>query len=153
MADPRAVGTQFVRGVAMGAADVVPGVSGGTVALLLGVYEQLVGTIRDGSTALGRMSRGEVREGFGDLRRLDWWFLAPLVAGMLATITALAGVIQALLENSPRGVSRTVPGPGRRVGGGRCEDASRVEFAPGRVGNSGRGGPVRGARILRRAGG
>ena len=101
MADPRAVGTQFVRGVAMGAADVVPGVSGGTVALLLGVYEQLVGTIRDGSTALGRMSRGEVREGFGDLRRLDWWFLAPLVAGMLATITALAGVIQALLENHP----------------------------------------------------
>jgi len=101
MANPRAVGTQFVRGVAMGAADVVPGVSGGTVALLLGVYEQLVGTIRDGSTALGRMSRGEVREGFGDLRRLDWWFLAPLVAGMLVTITALAGVIQALLENYP----------------------------------------------------
>ena len=101
MADPRAVGTQFVRGVAMGAADVVPGVSGGTVALLLGVYEQLVGTIRDGSIALGRMSRGEVREGFGDLRRLDWWFLAPLVAGMLATITALAGVIQTLLENYP----------------------------------------------------
>ena len=52
MADPRAVGTQFVRGVAMGAADVVPGVSGGTVALLLGVYEQLVATIRDGSIAL-----------------------------------------------------------------------------------------------------
>ena len=102
MADPRAVGTQFVRGVAMGAADVVPGVSGGTVALLLGVYEQLVDTIRDGSIALGRMSRGEVREGFGDLRRLDWWFLAPLVAGMLATITALAGVIQALLENHPK---------------------------------------------------
>ena len=101
MADPRAVGTQFVRGVAMGAADVVPGVSGGTVALLLGVYEQLVDTIRDGSIALGRMSRGEVREGFGDLRRLDWWFLAPLVAGMLVTITALAGVIQALLENYP----------------------------------------------------
>ena len=101
MAAPRAVGTQFVRGVAMGAADVVPGVSGGTVALLLGVYEQLVDTIRDGSIALGRMSRGEVREGFGDLRRLDWWFLAPLVAGMLATITALAGVIQALLENYP----------------------------------------------------
>ena len=101
MADPRAVGTQFIRGVAMGTADVVPGVSGGTVALLLGVYEQLVGTIRDGSTALGRMSRGEVREGFGDLRRLDWWFLAPLVAGMLATIAALAGVIQTLLENHP----------------------------------------------------
>ena len=101
MADPRAVGTQFIRGVAMGAADVVPGVSGGTVALLLGIYEQLVGTIRDGSTALGRMARGEVREGFGDLRRLDWWFLAPLVAGMLATIAALAGVIQTLLENHP----------------------------------------------------
>ena len=101
MADPRTVGTQFVRGVVMGAADVVPGVSGGTVALLLGVYEQLLGTIRDGSTALGRVVRGEIREGFGDLRRLDWWFLTPLVAGMLATITALAGVIQALLENHP----------------------------------------------------
>ena len=91
MANPRAVGTQFVRGVAMGAADVVPGVSGGTVALLLGIYEQLVGTIRNGSVALGRIARGEVREGFRDL----------LVAGMLATIAALAGVIQTLLENHP----------------------------------------------------
>ena len=101
MANPRAVGTQFVRGAAMGAADVVPGVSGGTVALLLGVYEQLLGTIQGGSAALGRISRGKVREGFGDLRQLDWWFLTPLVAGMLATITALAGVIQALLEKHP----------------------------------------------------
>lgn len=101
MADLRGVSTQFARGVAMGAADVVPGVSGGTVALLLGVYEKLVDTIREGSTALSQIARGKTREGFWGLRQMDWRFLVPLGAGMLAAIATLAKVIQTLLEDYP----------------------------------------------------
>ena len=42
----------FVRGFAMGSADIVPGVSGGTVALVLGIYERLIASLRAGSKAL-----------------------------------------------------------------------------------------------------
>lgn len=39
----------------MGAADVVPGVSGGTVALVLGIYRRLISSVRDGAKVLGRL--------------------------------------------------------------------------------------------------
>ena len=44
-----------VRGFIMGAADVVPGVSGGTVALVLGIYQRLISSVRDGAKVLGRL--------------------------------------------------------------------------------------------------
>ena len=47
------IGAQFARGFLMGAADVVPGVSGGTVALVVGIYEKLIDSISLGSRALG----------------------------------------------------------------------------------------------------
>jgi len=47
----RRVLANVARGLAMGAADVVPGVSGGTVALLLGIYDRLVGQIAHLSAA------------------------------------------------------------------------------------------------------
>ena len=42
----------FLKGMAMGAADIVPGVSGGTIALLTGIYERLIGAIK--SVEIGR---------------------------------------------------------------------------------------------------
>ena len=100
-ANRRAVGSNFARGVAMGSADVVPGVSGGTIALLFGIYEQLVGAIQAGSISLARFLRGDMRGGLDGLRQVDWWFLVPLVAGEWVTITALAGVIEHLLTEYP----------------------------------------------------
>ena len=47
---------QVVRGAFMGAADVVPGVSGGTVALLLGIYDRLIGAVDTGARALDAWS-------------------------------------------------------------------------------------------------
>ena len=44
---------QVVRGGLMGAADVVPGVSGGTIALLLGIYDRLIANIGNGARVLG----------------------------------------------------------------------------------------------------
>ena len=43
---------QVVRGFTMGSADIVPGVSGGTVALVLGIYDQLIRNISQGAHAL-----------------------------------------------------------------------------------------------------
>jgi putative membrane protein len=85
----------------MGAADVVPGVSGGTVALVLGIYQRLIAVVTDGSHALGRLLRGDLR-GFGErLRAIDWWFLVPLLAGIGIAIVSLARVITHLLESQP----------------------------------------------------
>ena len=57
----------------------VPGVSGGTVALVFGIYTELVAQIRQGARALGQLARGRVSGFVTELRRIDWWFLLPLL--------------------------------------------------------------------------
>ncbi|MCP5028361.1 MAG: DUF368 domain-containing protein [Actinomycetia bacterium] len=85
----------------MGAADIVPGVSGGTVALVLGIYEDLLANIRQGARALGRLVKGD-RSGFAaDLRKVDWTFLIPLLAGIGLAVIVLTSVIEHLLEEQP----------------------------------------------------
>lgn len=89
------------RGFLMGSADVVPGVSGGTVALVTGIYQRLVGTISTGSKALAAFIKGDIRRGFAGLRTVDWPFLLPLIAGAAAAILTLAKVIERLLHDQP----------------------------------------------------
>jgi putative membrane protein len=88
---------QFGRGVLMGLADVIPGVSGGTVALILGIYERLVTAIshvdRQLFSLLGEM---RLREAFV---YLDLKFLIPLICGIACGIAALGAVMHSLLEN------------------------------------------------------
>jgi putative membrane protein len=90
-----------VRGFIMGAADVVPGVSGGTVALVLGIYRRLISSVRDGAKVLGRL----VKLDFSGARRsflsVEWRLIAPLLIGILIAVATLSGVIEHLLENSP----------------------------------------------------
>ena len=71
----------FLRGLAMGAAEVVPGVSGGTIALLVGVYERFVESIRTlGSSAIKELfSRGGISRFW---KLIDGNFLVSLVLGM-----------------------------------------------------------------------
>ncbi len=89
------------RGFAMGAADVVPGVSGGTVALVLGIYERLVANIRTGSSALGQLVRLDPKEAVARLRQVEWTFLLPLLAGIGLAVLSLAHVIEVALEDHP----------------------------------------------------
>lgn len=85
----------------MGAADIVPGVSGGTVALIFGIYEQLLAAIRTGAQALGRLVRGDV-SGFVDkIKQVDWLFLVPLLTGVLVAVAALSSLIERLLTDRP----------------------------------------------------
>jgi len=89
------------RGALMGAANIVPGVSGGTMALVLGIYERLIHTIRVGSGALGTLLRGRWSDAGRRLGEVDWRFLLVLGAGILVASVALAAVIERLLEEHP----------------------------------------------------
>ncbi|MEM7536500.1 MAG: DUF368 domain-containing protein [Chloroflexota bacterium] len=88
------------RGFCMGSADVVPGVSGGTMAFILGIYEELLESIR----AIGQPEfiRAVLRFDIGEaLQLMNWKFLAAIFAGIvLAALTLLPG-IEWLLENQP----------------------------------------------------
>jgi putative membrane protein len=85
----------------MGAADVVPGVSGGTIALLLGIYERLIASVRAASSMLGHALEFDREGAMGWLRRVEWTFVLPLVAGILLAVLTLAGVLETLLEDHP----------------------------------------------------
>jgi len=91
----------LIRGFLMGSADVVPGVSGGTVALVLGIYQRLVGSIRSGSSALGTFVRADLRGGLDWLLRVEWLFLVPLLAGIGVAVATLASVIEDQLRDHP----------------------------------------------------
>jgi putative membrane protein len=88
------------RGFAMGSADVVPGVSGGTMAFILGIYEELIMSIR----MLGQPTFWDAVIHFrvGEaLRLLNWKFLLAVFIGIFAAILTLAPLIEFLLVNHP----------------------------------------------------
>lgn len=90
----------FFRGLAMGAADVVPGVSGGTVALITGIYERLISALAAADKeALILLARGRWRAVW---YRLDGTFLALLLAGMLTAVFSLASAVYWLLAHYPQ---------------------------------------------------
>lgn len=89
----------FGKGIAMGAADVVPGVSGGTIAFITGIYDELLGSLRKcGPSALLVLSK----EGPKALwQHINGTFLLTLFAGVLTSIFSLAQLINWLLKAYP----------------------------------------------------
>ena len=88
----------YVKGMAMGAADVVPGVSGGTVAFITGIYDELVHAIGAIPQAALQLARGRVVEAW---KTAHAGFLLTLFAGILTSIVSLARLITYLLEHHP----------------------------------------------------
>lgn len=85
----------------MGAADIVPGVSGGTVALVLGIYERLIRNVHTGAQALRALLTGDT-SGFGTkFREIEWVWLLSLLAGVLIAVAALSSVLETLLHDHP----------------------------------------------------
>lgn len=84
----------------MGAADVVPGVSGGTMAFILGIYEELIESIREFGQPpfLRALIRFRLREVF---TIINWRFLLAVVGGILLAILTLARLLEWLLETHP----------------------------------------------------
>ncbi len=87
----------MLRGLAMGTADVMPGVSGGTMALVLGIYERLVAALRAATslTPWRLLARGRVSAAW---RAAHAPFLAPLASGIAVAVLVLARVIERALE-------------------------------------------------------
>ena len=90
-----------LRGYAIGSADLVPGVSGGTVALVSGIYPRLVSAIDAGARSAGRALRGDFTGARRAAGRVDWWFLAPVVVGAALAVVSLARVMEDLLRDHP----------------------------------------------------
>ena len=93
----------LVGGLLMGLADTVPGVSGGSVAMVLGIYDRLVTAISRCDISLaGLVVRGRWREAAG---RIELSFLLTVGLGIGSGILALASVMKPLLEDYPATVN------------------------------------------------
>lgn len=93
----------YVRGLAMGAADIVPGVSGGTIALIAGIYERLINALSSVGPNLWQVFRqeGGIKGLIAVWRQVDATFLLFLLMGIATSLATLAGVIKHLLDNQP----------------------------------------------------
>jgi putative membrane protein len=87
------------KGFCMGASDVIPGVSGGTMAFILGIYEELINAIK--SFDLKAFQLLMTLKFSALLDHVSWKFLLSLGIGILAAIFSLAKVLSWLLHNQP----------------------------------------------------
>jgi len=89
----------FLKGIAMGAADAVPGVSGGTIAFISGIYQELIDTISGINLSLIRTWRKEGFKAFW--HQLNGNFLIALFLGILTSFVSLMRVAKYLIEQEP----------------------------------------------------
>lgn len=88
-----------LRGVAMGTASVVPGLSAGTIALITNIFEELINTLKSFNiTALKLLFQGRIKE---FLVHINFWFLVAVIGGMAASIFSLAKILGFLFEAYP----------------------------------------------------
>ena len=88
-----------LKGCAMGMADVVPGVSGGTIAFISGIYEELIESIKSvDATALRLLGTLRLKEFW---RHINGRFLLPVLLGIAIAIFSLARLMTYLLTNHP----------------------------------------------------
>ncbi len=86
----------LIKGAAIGAANIIPGVSGGTIALITGVFERLINAIKSFNLkALKLLLKGKFKE---FVEYTDLWFLLTIFAGALAGIFSLARLLNYLFE-------------------------------------------------------
>lgn len=89
----------ILRGFLMGASDVVPGVSGGTMAFILGIYEELINAIKSIDLTFIKLILSFKFKAALDI--LPWKFLGSVFIGILLAIFSLARLLEWLLENKP----------------------------------------------------
>ncbi|WP_199185691.1 DUF368 domain-containing protein [Streptomyces carminius] len=99
-------GLDVVRGALIGTAETVPGVSGGTVALVVGVYETAIGSASHLVSA-ARLAVADLPRGRGpsraaaEVREVQWRVLVPLLLGMFAALILMAGLVEHWVETQP----------------------------------------------------
>lgn len=91
--------TVAFKGMCMGAADVIPGVSGGTIAFIMGIYAELLDSIKSvNGEALKLLLKGKIGAFW---KHINGTFLASLFAGILISVFSLAKLMKYLLEFHP----------------------------------------------------
>ena len=85
----------------MGGADIIPGVSGGTVALIVGIYERLIHSIKVLFGAALSLVRGRVSDFRSQLAEVEWLLIVPLFAGIATALLVGAAVIPGLMQRHP----------------------------------------------------
>ncbi len=94
----------FIKGILIGIADVIPGVSGGTIALITGIYERLITGINDifslinkkNLTNLFKLKFSKLGK---EIEKIDFKFFIPLGIGIIAAIILFSNIMHYLLEN------------------------------------------------------
>lgn len=90
----------FLKGLLMGTADLIPGISGGTVAFITGIYQRLVHSLSTIDLAFLKLFwQRKWQGGFKILRKIDFPFFIPLGLGILTAIISLSRLITFLLAN------------------------------------------------------
>ena len=87
----------FFKGMAMGAANVIPGVSGGTIAFITNIYERFINALKSlDLEALGLLFKGKIKE---LIVKVDFWFLWSVLGGVAVSILSLAKLLEHLFLN------------------------------------------------------
>ena len=91
----------FLRGLLMGMSDIMPGISGGTIALITGIYDKLIGSISNIKLKfLKPLLKGNIHEFKKQLlEEVDFEFFIPLILGMAIAMVTMAGIINYLLKD------------------------------------------------------
>ena len=89
----------FFKGLGVGSANVIPGVSGGTIALITGIFERLIDALKSFNlTAVKLILKGDFK---GFIKHTDLWFLASVGCGVLAAILSIARLFEFLFAEYP----------------------------------------------------
>lgn len=98
-----AVVANALRGGLVGMAELVPGVSGGTIALVTGVYGRLLAAASHAIDAGRALVTGpdRIARARASLRRVDWWLVVPFVVGMGLMVVSMAGIMKGFVLGQP----------------------------------------------------
>lgn len=89
----------FIKGLGIGVANIIPGVSGGTIALIVGIYERLIDAIKSfGLDAAKLLLKGQWKQ---FTEKTDLFFLLAIFAGVGVAIISLARIFDFLFHNYP----------------------------------------------------
>lgn len=94
----------FLKGICMGAADIVPGVSGGTIALIMGIYARLIDGIKGFFETFNKKTfmylfKGNFRKFLKNVMKIDFTLFIPLLFGIGTAILTMSNLINYVMEN------------------------------------------------------
>jgi putative membrane protein len=94
----------FIRGSLIGIAELIPGISGGTIALITGVYTRIVDSASEavrGIVLVFGFSKSNMAKAGSHFQKISWSLLIPMLIGMISAIFVAAGIVEPLLEQYP----------------------------------------------------